>query len=105
MNARLRSAGIVAVALLALLPGAACIAPAMALIDVSTAQAELAAAETAGGPKWAPYEYTAAEIYLKQAKDRLGHSGSYYQESYEYAQKAYKFAHQAKQKAENHPKE
>jgi hypothetical protein len=85
--------------------GAGCIAPGIALVDISAAQSELAAAKVADAEKWAPYEYTAAEQYLKQAKDRMGYSGSYYQEAYEYAEKSSKLAHQAKEKALNHPKD
>ena len=66
---------------------------------------ELAVAKTADAPKWAVYEYTSAELYLHEAKARLGYSGSYYQVAYEYAQKATDFAKQAKEKAQNHPKE
>jgi Domain of unknown function (DUF4398) len=87
------------------LAATACVAPAIALINISGAQSELAAAKTADAEKWAPYEYTAAELYLKQARDRMGYSGTYYQEAYEYADKAFKFAQQAKQKALDHPKE
>ena len=93
------------IAALLFAPAIACVAPGIALVDVNSAEAELTAAKTADAEKWAPYEYTAATLYLKQAKDRLGYSGTYYQEAYEYAEKSYKFAHQAKQKALEHPKE
>ena len=82
-----------------------CVAPGIALVDVSKASGEIAAAQAADAERWAPYELTAAQLYLKQARDRFGHSGSYYQEAYEYAEKSYKFAHQAKEKALDHPKE
>ncbi len=87
------------------IPAAGCVAPGIALVDMSQAAGELAAAQAADAERWAPYEYTAAQLYLKQARDRFGHSGSYYQEAYEYADKSYKFAHQAKEKALDHPKE
>lgn len=77
----------------------------MTLVDLSDAEAEIAAAKAADAPKWAPYEYTAANLYLHQAKDRMGYSGTYYQDAYEYAQKAAEFGKQAKEKALNHPKE
>ena len=93
------------IAALLLAPLGACVAPGIALRDISRAQDELAAAKTADADKWAPYEYTAAELYLAQAKDRIGYSGSYYQQAYEYAAKSYNFAHQAKEKALSHPKE
>ncbi len=84
---------------------AACIGPAMALSDLSDAKAEIAAAKSADAEKWAPYEYTSATLYLAHAKALLGRSGSYYQEAFEDAEKAEDFAHQAKEKAENHPKD
>ncbi len=94
----------VGIGLLAL-ASAGCIAPVMTLVDLSDAEAELAAAKVADAPKWAPYEYTSATLYLHQAKDRLGYSGSYYQDAYEFADKAFDFAKLAKEKAESHPKE
>ena len=85
--------------------GAGCVAPIMTLVDLSDAEAEIAAAKTADAEKWAPYEYTAAQIYVHEAKDRMGYSGTYYQDAIEYAEKAYELGKQAKEKAENHPKE
>ncbi|HUB06210.1 MAG TPA: DUF4398 domain-containing protein [Myxococcales bacterium] len=90
---------------LSMLAASGCVAPVMTLMDLSDAEAEIAAAKTADAEKWAPYEYTSAELYLHEAKDRLGYSGSYYQTAYEYAQKAAEYAKMAKEKAENHPKE
>jgi len=84
----------------ALATNAGCVAPAIALSDINTAQAELAAARTAEAPRLAPYEYTLAEVYLDQARLRMGSSD--YQESYEYARKATAFARQAVEKAESH---
>jgi len=68
--------------------------------DINTAQAQLSAAKTADAPRLAPYEYTLAELYLKQARTRQGSAD--YQEAYEYARKATTFAKQATDKAENH---
>ncbi len=93
-----------ALALLALL-GSGCVAPIMTMVDLSDAEAEIAAAKTADAVKWAPYEYTSAVLYLHEAKDRMGYSGTYYQTAYEYAQKAAEYAKQGKEKALNHPKE
>ncbi len=91
-------------ALLALLSGG-CVAPIMTMVDLSGAEAEIAAAKTADAPKWAAYEYTSAILYLHEAKDRMGYSGTYYQVAYEYAQKSKEYAKQAKEKALSHPKE
>jgi hypothetical protein len=93
-----------ALAVLALL-ASGCVAPIMTMVDLSDAEAEIAAAKTADAPKWAPYEYTSAVLYLHEAKDRMGYSGTYYQNAYEYAQKAAEYAKQGKEKALNHPKE
>jgi hypothetical protein len=73
----------------------------MAMSDINTAQAQLAAANTADAPRLAPYEYTLAELYLAQAREHMGNSA--YQVSYEYARKAANYARQATEKAENHP--
>ncbi len=92
-------------ALLAWLASPGCVGPALSISDINAAQAELAAARAADAPKWAPYEYTLADLYLVEAKERLAYSGSYYQQSYEYAKKAYALAREAKEKALNRPKE
>jgi hypothetical protein len=94
----------IGMALFALL-GGGCVAPIMTMVDLSDAEAEIAAAKTADAPKWAAYEYTSAILYLHEAKDRMGYSGTYYQNAYEYAQKAAEYAKQAKEKALSHPKE
>jgi len=96
----MRARGIGAALLgIALATNAGCVAPAIAMSDINTAQVELAAARTADAPRLAPYEYTLADLYLKQARERMGSSD--YQESYEYARKATGFARQATEKAEN----
>jgi len=97
----MRARGIGAALLCAgLATGAGCVAPAMAMSDINTAQVELSAAKTADAERLAPYEYTLAELYLEQARARMGSSD--YQESYEYARKAARFARQATEKAESH---
>jgi hypothetical protein len=104
LGARRTGSALVGLILLAL-GGSGCVAPIMTMVDLSDAEAEIAAAKSADASKWAPYEYTSAILYLHQAKDRMGYSGSYYQTAYEYAQKAADFGKQAKEKALNHPKE
>ena len=96
MRARGFSAAVLGIAL----TGVGCVGPAMAMSDINTAQVEVSAAKTADAPRLAPYEYTLAELYLEQARARMGSSD--YQVSYEYARKATGFARQAVEKSENH---
>jgi Domain of unknown function (DUF4398) len=92
-------------ALFAIVLTSGCVGPAISLSSINSAQAELAAARTADAPKWAPYEFTLAEMYLTEAKEKFAYSGSYYEESATYAKKSYLLAHQAKEKALDHPKD
>jgi len=77
----------------------------MSVADIGSAETELAAAKAADAPKWAPYEYHLADLYLREAKDLLAYSGSYYQESYTYAKKSLTLSREAKEKALGHPKD
>ncbi len=64
------------------------------LID---ADVEVEAARTAGAPAAAPYEFTAAEAYLHEARVMTGRSQ--YQAAAEFADKATDYARTAKKKA------
>jgi hypothetical protein len=64
------------------------------LID---SQVQLEAARTAGAPKYAPYPWTAANLYLHEARVEVGYSN--YDVALGYAQKASKFAREAKQQS------
>lgn len=64
------------------------------LID---SQVQLEAARTAGAPKYAPYAWTAANLYLHEARVEVGYSN--YDVALGYAQKASKFAREAKQES------
>ena len=58
------------------------------------AASALAAAQQAGGDRYAPYEYTAAEEYLHKAREEAGYAE--YQDSIEYGRKAEELADRAK---------
>lgn len=61
------------------------------------ADVNLQAARTAGADKLAPYEYTAAALYLHKAREEVGFSD--FQAAVDYSQKASKFANEARSKA------
>jgi hypothetical protein len=54
----------------------------------------LAAAQTAQAPKLAPYEWTAANLYLAKAKEEVGYSD--YEQATDYGKKAVDFATKAR---------
>ncbi len=58
------------------------------------AGAQLEAARTAGAEKYAPYEWTAANLYLHQAREQVGRSE--YRHAVDSADKASKYAIQAR---------
>jgi hypothetical protein len=64
------------------------------LLDADVA---LEAARTANADKYAPYEYTAAQMYLFKAREEVGYSA--YDVALDFAQKASKYANEAKEKA------
>lgn len=64
------------------------------LIDAETM---LEAATTAQAPRRAPYEFTAATLYLAKAKEEVGHSE--YEQAVDYAKKAVDFATKARDAA------
>ncbi|MFZ5471366.1 MAG: DUF4398 domain-containing protein [Myxococcota bacterium] len=61
------------------------------------ADVQLEAARTAGAEKYAPYEWTAAALYLHKAREEVGYSD--FQVAVDFAQKAARFANEAKAKA------
>ncbi len=61
------------------------------------ADVELQAARTADASKLAPYEFTAAELYLHKAREEQGYSD--FEQAIDFAQKAVTYARDAKQKA------
>ena len=61
------------------------------------AQVSLDAARIARADKLAPYEWTAANLYLHKSREEVGYSD--YEQAVHYAQTAAKFAAQAKEHA------
>jgi hypothetical protein len=86
----------VPLALLALVALAACgpVQSTAALID---AEVELEAARAAGAPASAPYEFTGAEAYLREAREVAGRAR--YEDSAAYAATARDLARQARDRA------
>ncbi len=61
------------------------------------ADVQLEAARTAQADKYAPYEWTAANLYLHKAREEVGYSD--FEIALDFAQKASKFANEARQRA------
>jgi hypothetical protein len=66
------------------------------------AEVQLEAARTAQAERYAPYEWTAANLYYRKSKEEIGYSD--YQQAVDYAQKAQKFAAQARDNAMKAPR-
>lgn len=65
---------------------------------LADAETMLAAAKTAQAEKRAPYEWTAATLYLHKAKEEVGYSD--YEEAVDFAKKAVEFATRARDSAQ-----
>ncbi|HZH03904.1 MAG TPA: DUF4398 domain-containing protein [Myxococcaceae bacterium] len=61
------------------------------------ADVQLQAARTARAEQYAPYEWTAANLYLHKAREEVGYSD--YDAAVSFARKATRFATEARQKA------
>jgi hypothetical protein len=61
------------------------------------ASAEVAAAKAAGAEKYAPYEYTSAQVYLHKAREEEGYAD--HQAAIKYGKKAEDMARKAKKLA------
>ena len=61
------------------------------------AEVQIQAARTAGAEKLAPYEWTAANLYIHKAREEVGYSD--FQAGVDFAEKAARFATQAREKA------
>ena len=61
------------------------------------AEVQIEAARTAGAEKYAPYEWTAANLYIHKAREEVGFSD--FEVALDFAQKASRFANEAKEKA------
>ncbi len=67
----------------------------VAVID--DAQVALTGAKAANGDRYAPYEYTSAELYLDKAREERGHAE--YQQAIGYARQAREMAREAESKS------
>jgi len=61
------------------------------------ADVQIEAARTAQADKYAPYEWTAANLYLHKAREEVGYSD--FEVAVDFAQKASKYANEARDKA------
>ncbi|WP_257455427.1 DUF4398 domain-containing protein [Archangium lipolyticum] len=61
------------------------------------AEVQIQAARTAGAEKLAPYEWTAANLYIHKAREEVSYSD--YQAGVDFAEKAARFAAEARQRA------
>ncbi len=61
------------------------------------AEVQIQAARTAGAEKLAPFEWTAANLYIRKAREEIGYSD--YQAGVDFAEKAARYAAEARQKA------
>ena len=75
---------------------AAC-GPVKSTSNILDAEVQIQAARTAGAEKLAPYEWTAANLYLHKAREEVGYSD--YQAGVDFAVKASRFANEAREKA------
>src|SRR5438105_4401789 len=75
---------------------AAC-GPVQSTAYLMDAEVQIEAARTAQAERYAPYEWTAANLYYRKAKEEVGYSD--YEQAVDFAQKAQKFATQARDNA------
>jgi hypothetical protein len=61
------------------------------------AEVALESAKTAGADRYAPYEFTSAQLYIHKAREEVGYSD--FEVGVTFAQKAAKFASEAREKA------
>jgi hypothetical protein len=61
------------------------------------ADVQIQAAKTAGADKYAPYEWTAANLYLRKAREEVGYAD--FEVAVDFAQKASKYANDARERA------
>ncbi len=83
--------------LLVLLGALAACGPVQSTAYLLDADVALEAAHTADAEMYAPYEYTAARLYLQKAREEVGYSD--YEVALDFAKKASKFANEAKKKS------
>lgn len=86
----------IARALLVLLAVSAC-GPVQSTAYLMDAEVQIEAARTAQAERYAPYEWTAANLYFRKSKEEVGYSD--FEQAVDFAQKAQKFAVQARDNA------
>lgn len=86
-----------ALAVFTLLGALAACGPVQSTAYLIDADVQLEAARTAGADKHAPYEWTAANLYLHQAREEVGRSE--YEVAVDFAQKASSYANRARANA------
>jgi len=72
--------------------------PITAASKISDARAELVKAQKVEAPKYAPFEYQGAFLYLEKAREEEGYS--YYQDAVELASKAFSLASEAQRQTQ-----
>jgi hypothetical protein len=75
---------------------AAC-GPVKSTANILDAEVQIQAARTAGAEKLAPFEWTAANLYIAKAREEVGYSD--YQAGVDFAVKASRYANEAREKA------
>ncbi len=86
--------------LLALVAAAGALAgcgPVKSTSNLLDAEVQIQAARTAGAERLAPYEWTAANLYIRKAREEVGYSD--YQAGVDFAEKAARYAAEARAKA------
>ncbi|HYO55721.1 DUF4398 domain-containing protein [Archangium sp.] len=86
--------------LLALVAAAGALAgcgPVRSTSHLLDAEVQIQAARTAGAEKLAPYEWTAANLYIRKAREEVSYSD--YQAGVDFAEKAARFAAKARETA------
>jgi len=76
------------------LAGLVACGPVQSTAHLLDADVQLEAARTAQADKLAPYEWTAANLYLHKAREEVGYAD--FEQAVTYAQKASKFANAAR---------
>ncbi|MBL8951135.1 MAG: DUF4398 domain-containing protein [Myxococcaceae bacterium] len=81
---------------LALIALSAC-GPVQSTAYLMDAEVQIEAARTAQAERYAPYEWTSANLYYRKSKEEVGYSD--FEQAVDFAQKAQKFAVQARENA------
>ena len=71
--------------------------PVRSTANILDAEVQIQAARTAGAEKLAPFEWTAANLYIHKAREEVAYSD--YQAGVNFAVKASKFANEAREKS------